>query len=516
MQKAVVILGPNGRPVRSAATPSWDAAGTGRRTRGYQPTSSGPSSVVSNSLDRLRRTSRQEARNNPHVIAACEAWIANHIGTGLVPNPQGIDDSLRDEILDAWDDWVEDADADGRCDFYGMQSLVAREVKEAGEVFIRRHLRRSSDIPSGVPFQLRVLEGEFCDHTYNASAKGRSTIQNGIEFNRFGQRTAYHMWRTHPGDRVMSARDTRGKVRVPASRILHVYPVLRAGQIRGVPGFSGVLGRLREIAELEDAAILKQKIAALYTTFETIPAPDADSVLDAVPVSDTSVPLDSSSHETDVGMMPLEPGSHVLLPPGHDIEVGKPPEGSDDLAVFVKMQLRSLAQGAGVTYEQLSGDLEGVNFSSIRAGIIELYKKVEAYVSNVFVFQFCRKVWSIWLTQAQLSGRIDLPAELLEQRAFRRLQRTTAWMMTPGRQYLEPEKEVRAWAQAVDEGFTSRRRVVSRYAGVDISVIEREQAEDRARAEEAGNTYGTRGTTPAPAADPGADPADPSAAGGAA
>ena len=44
----------------------------------------------------------------------------------------------------------------------------------------------------------------------------------------------------------------------------------------------------------------------------------------------------------------------------------------------------------GITYEQITGDLSGVNFSSIRAGINDL-KKSHSIPAGIIMFQLCRR-----------------------------------------------------------------------------------------------------------------------------
>jgi capsid protein len=46
-------------------------------------------------------------------------------------------------------------------------------------------------------------------------------------------------------------------------------------------------------------------------------------------------------------------------------------------AEFLRMQFRAVAAAMGITYEQLTGDLTGVNYSSIRAGLLEFRRRCE-------------------------------------------------------------------------------------------------------------------------------------------
>ena len=47
------------------------------------------------------------------------------------------DAEVRDRVQRLWLAWTDEADADGLTDFYGLQSMVAREMFVAGECFVR-------------------------------------------------------------------------------------------------------------------------------------------------------------------------------------------------------------------------------------------------------------------------------------------------------------------------------------------------------------------------------------------
>ena len=59
--------------------------------------------------------------------------------------------------------------------------------------------------------------------------------------------------------------------RVPAADCLHLFKLLAAGQLRGITWFAPVLLRLHELDQFEDAALVKAKVAALFTGFITDP-----------------------------------------------------------------------------------------------------------------------------------------------------------------------------------------------------------------------------------------------------
>lgn len=70
----------------------------------------------------------------------------------------------------------------------------------------------------------------------------------------------------------------------------------------------------------------------------------------------------------------------------------------------MKNHLRAIAAGLGLPYELVSGDLEGVTYSSIRAGLIEFRRRVEQLQHNVVVHLFCRPVWERFVRLAVLTA----------------------------------------------------------------------------------------------------------------
>ncbi len=257
-------------------------------------------------------------------------------------------------------------------------------------MFVRLRTRKRED-GLCVPLQLQVLESEHLDNKSNQTLANGNVIRNGIEFNRLGQREAYYLFREHPGEGSFGE-----SVRVPANDVLHIYRPLRPGQIRGVPWLSSVLLKLYELDQYDDAELVRKKTAAMFAGFITRLDPEAN------------IMGEGESNEHGVALSGLEPGTMQLLDPGEDIKFSEPSDVGGSYEAFMKQQLRAIAVGTGITYEQLTGDLSGVNYSSIRAGLIEFRRKCAMLQHNVVVFQLCRPVWNRWLELALLSGELDI------------------------------------------------------------------------------------------------------------
>ena len=141
----------------------------------------------------------------------------------------------------------------------------------------------------------------------------------------------------------------------------------------------------------------------------------------------------------------------------------------------MRQQLRAIAVGMGITYEQLSGDLSGVNYSSIRAGLIEFRRRCSSLQHHLIVFQFCRPVWNRWLELAVLSGALPNSQE----ESFSAVK----WI-PQGFDWVDPLKDQQAQQMAVRNGFKSRSEVVSEL-GYDAEEIDQEIIADNKRADAA-------------------------------
>ena len=145
-----------------------------------------------------------------------------------------------------------------------------------------------------MPLQLQALEPEFVPHDKHEKRSNGNVIRAGIEFNGIGQRVAYWMYRSHPGDGPEPSAGYNELVRVPAEAVLHVYEPTRPGQLRGVPLLAPVLLRLKTLDDFDDAVLYRQEVANLFAGFIRKPAPE-DPPVDPVKVSLRTIGLLVSS-----------------------------------------------------------------------------------------------------------------------------------------------------------------------------------------------------------------------------
>lgn len=444
----------------------YEAASSGRRLGSWQPGNIGPNSILFRDADLLRSRSRDLVRRNAWAFNAVDSLVSNLVGTGIKPRSTHKNAMFKEDVQNLWLDWTDEADADGMQSFYGMQALAVRAMVEGGEVLVRLRNRLPSD-GLVVPLQIQLLEPEHLPYWLNQTLPNGNIIRSGIEFNKIGQRVAYHLYRQHPGELLANNAGSFGSpVPVPASEIVHLFRPLRPGQLRGEPWLTQAMVKLNDLDQYDDAELIRKKTAALIAGFITTPSSDFDSVTGDEGVNKNGPPRISWS-----------PGTMQQLLPGEDVKFSDPVDVGGQYEVFMRNQLRAIAVAVGVTYEQLTGDLTGVNYSSIRAGMLEFRRRMEQWQRMVIIHMFCKPIWKRWMDQAVLSGALSSPGYAKRRREYQGVK----WI-PQGWQWVDPQKEFLAVIMAIRSGLVSRDEAVASY-GYDVEEIDREIAAGNERAD---------------------------------
>jgi lambda family phage portal protein len=339
---------------------------------------------------------------------------------------------------------------------------------ESGECLIKL-IPQSDSSDSVVPLKLQLLEPELLPMHLNSQLPSGNLVRSGIEFDSKGQRVAYHLYPHHPQDGVFRmSSESLVPIRVDAALVIHLFRPLRPGQIRGEPWLSRALVKLQELDEYDDAELVRKKTSAMFAGFITRNSPEENLMGEGV------------ANQQGVSLAGLEPGTMQILEPGEDIKFSSPADVGGQYSEFLRMQYRSVAAAMGCTYEQLTGDLTQVNYSSIRAGLLEFRRRIEAIQHGVLVHQMCRPIWRAWMDQAVLSGALEASDYLKNRRRY-----LAAKWVPQGWQWVDPLKETNAMLAAIRAGLMSRSEAISSN-GYDAEDTDKEIALDNARADALG------------------------------
>ena len=151
----------------------------------------------------------------------------------------------------------------------------------------------------------------------------------------------------------------------------------------------------------------------------------------------------------------------------------------------------------GLTYELLTGDLSQVNYSSIRAGLIEFRRRIEALQWQLLIPGLCQPVWRRFVAVGQATGA--LPPGLIG-----------AEWTAPRFEAVDPLKDVQADILAVRAGLMTLKEAIARQ-GYDPASVLTEIGLTNAELDRLGITLDTdpRKATRTGAAKPTDDPAAP-------
>ncbi|MEY9179713.1 phage portal protein [Bradyrhizobium sp. USDA 313] len=487
-------------PFSSAAgstSGGFDGGRYRRRLASWKPTQYSVNTIMAAQGPLLRSRCRDLMRNSAHAVAARENFVANLIGAGIKPSSLITDDpELRKQVMEVWMDWTEEADADGMTDFYGMQSIIASALFEAGEIFVRLRARRIEDGLT-VPLQIELLESEMCPYWLNQIAPNGNYIMNGVEFDFRAKRVAYWFFPGHPGDAPVDPQVylNMDPVRVPADQVLHIFRPTRPGQVRGVPLVSPAMTRLFFLDQYDDAELERKRIAALFAGFVTSPAPE--DILPAPAMSDAEQPM-----EAGVGLAGLEPGTMQALLPGEDVKFSEPADVGGTYEAFQYRQQLAAFSAMGVPYMIGTGDTRRASYSSLRGVIVEYRRKLEQLQYNIIVHQYCRPIWRRWFNDAVLTAAI--PVTTQEYVGNEKIMTRAKWI-APRFEWVDPLKDRQAEKLAVDAGFKSRSDVIEA-EGYDPEETDRRIAADKERAEELGLEFPVLQAAASQPSDPNADP----------
>ena len=168
------------------------------------------------------------------------------------------------------------------------------------------------------------------------------------------------------------------------------------------------------------------------------------------------------------------------------MQFSEPADVGANYETFMKVQFRMVAKGLGITYEQLSGDLAGVTFSSIRAGLIEFRRLIEMIRMRTLVGQFTRPIVLKWMTTGVLAGAFKTisPTEYFaNQRRFQRIS-----FVPQAFDYVQPVVDRQAIQMDIRNGLTTREEQ-AKLRGKDIERIDRANMQRNAIMDDYGLVY---------------------------
>jgi lambda family phage portal protein len=435
----------------------FQAAKLSNLTSSWQTSTQAIQEPIKRQLKILRARAREQAVNNDYArkfLNLCKTNIIGPQGIRLQARLKSQDGNLNtvlnQQLEQAWQSWgqAKHCDITGQCSWIALQQLIIQTIAQDGEVLIRL-IPNASHNPYGLSLQL--LEAELLDVDLNINLDAHRRIVMGVELNAWNKPIAYYLL-SETGETQHFGKTYQ---RIPANEIIHAYLPEQLNQRRGLPWMSTALWRMKMLAGYEDSAITAARVGAAKMGFFRSPTGEGYA--------------GSGMDEHGNLVSSAEPGTFEQLPAGTEFVSFNPEYPHGEFGTFMKTCLRGIAAGLLVSYNSLANDLEGVNFSSIRAGLLEerdSWKLLQQWLIETV----CQPILEGWLKLQQLTQSVSLPLNYDPLHDFDWQPRRWSWV--------DPVKEVQAQRLEVELGTRSLSDII-RESGRDPEEVFLERAHDQ-------------------------------------
>jgi lambda family phage portal protein len=464
---------------RTASVEVFGGAEVSRLTQDWISQTLNPNTEIRFDARFMRARARKLVRDNSFAAGYVTEFQNQVIGpkgiqlqAKITNRAGGLVESTNDEIERGWRRWgrKQFASADRRSSWLDLERLIAKSLPMDGEVFVHRMKYFAN--PWG--FTIRLIDPDLLDETFNRPAgRGQNQISMGIELDEWGGAVAYHFWNRHPDD--IYSRQRLERVVIPASEISHLFVQYRANQIRGVTWFAPIMFDLNMLGGYRKAETVAARMAAAKMGFLVNKNPELTG-------SGAAPSDDEDDENAEQNQLEASPGVIEELPPGFEFQGFDPTHPSTAYAAFEKAINRSMARGVNMAYTTVTGDLEAVNYSSIRAGLLS-ERDFHRGVQYALIEHLCEPVYLDWLSMGILTQQVRVDTRLASEYD------EVEWQPR-GWKWVDPLNDLQAGALAIQLGLDTRTRLAAE-GGLDFESNIDRLAEEQDYAEQAGVTLGS-------------------------
>lgn len=431
LEKAIAVISPQWaykRAMYMEGIRAYEAGEINRFNGGWTPVNADTENTDKSQRDLIKARARYLENNSDIAGAAISGMVRNVIGTGIKPQAWTGNDKLNCQIEALWEEWIskENCDITGQQSFYEMQAMLLRRKIVDGEILVKKVVSRRGKFP----LRLQIIKSDLLDSQLLFAPKSNRVIRSGIELNDQLKPLAYWLDKKSPDGYVQFDPE-----RVPADRIIHLWTKNQPDQIRGMSDLTPIIKRLKDTQDYLDAETINAKIAACFSVFIT---------QDGIPsgVGRYGNAKDSEGKQ----LQSIRPGMVKYLNPGEKVETANPSRSITSAKDYVALQERLAGASLGLSYELMSRDFNNANFSSARQGLLEDRKTFEP-LQEFVASHLCMPIYAEWMDMCVTAGLLKIRDYWQNRDKYLKVQ----WM-SPGMNWIDPEKEVKADILAIQNG----------------------------------------------------------------
>ena len=431
LEKAISFISPKwayDRACYSECLKSYEAGEINRFSGGWVPINADTENTDKTQRDLIKARARYLEGNSDIAGAAVTAIVRNSVGVGIKPQAKTNNEELNEKIEALWKEWTsaDNCDITGQQTFYEMQSMLLRRKIFDGEILVKKVVSARSRFP----LKLQIVKSDLLSQYLVTAPKTGNIIRSGIELDEHLKPLAYWVDKKTPDGYIKYDPE-----RVQADQIIHLWTKNQPDQIRGMSDLTPVIKRLKDTQDYLDAETVAAKIAACFSVFIT---------QDGIPQGVGR--LNNVKDKEGKQLQSIRPGMIKYLAPGEKVETANPSRSITSAKDFVSIQERLAGAGLGLSYEMMSRDFKGSTFSSARQGMLEDRKTFEP-IQNFMIEHLCNPIYREWLDYCVQAGLLVIPDYWQKRREYQKV----IWM-TPGWNWIDPEKEVKSDILAIQNG----------------------------------------------------------------
>lgn len=433
---------------KQASKRSFDAAKMNRLVASWLSVTSSINAELKEGIDALRARARDLELNEPMARRYLASVVANVIGARGVQlqarvAENGMQDKLANAAIEAaWNRFgrVGVFDISGRMSRNDFERAVIKCIARDGEALIIEHFGADNEFK----YALQLVDVNLIATQKNFTLPNGNRVIMGVEIDKLGKPVAYHLHKSAFGDTSGTVRETE---RHSADNIIHLFLADSPEQVRGYSWMHASMIRMFHLKKYQEFALVASAVGASKMGFFVTPEGVGQ------PIADGEDEITGASYKEAAA------GQFDVLPEGWDFRSFDPDYPHAMYGDFIKSAKRDIASGLNVSYNSLANDLEGVNFSSIRSGLLEEREQWMVY-QDWFISCFEERVYANWMRSALLAKSIvlengnALPATKREKfMAHEFLARRWPWV--------DPLKDEQAYNEAMKRGGASPYKIAA-------------------------------------------------------
>lgn len=292
-----------------------------------------------------------------------------------------------------------------------------------------------------------LIEPERISHPALQGVVESKNLRNGIALDDNGAPVGYWVKSSHPLDPVYRT-DTAKWDYIPArgptgrAKFIHVFSPRRAEQNRGISRLAEAMVPAKMLDRVDRAEVQAALKSAIMSFFIKSPG-TTDDLEAALAPGSTATNMDPWVNEyldyRKKSPVRMDGASITHLLPEEDVVTPDRTSPNSNYPLFARFVLQKIASSLGISYPQLSQDWAGINYSSARALLNELWRSF-LEDRHFFTQQFCTPIYAAWLEMEIANGDVKMPGG---PAAFYRNKSaiTMAEWIGPGRGSVDPLKE---------------------------------------------------------------------------